>query len=524
MHIRFSAQRRVNRASPFHIFCTNRYDSHQVLARSRYLIVICIFSDINRFGHQLAWNFGSFYFTRKPQHQMPKDSSKISSISQHKNHWSCFISTNYGILSLHRPRSWCRWFRGTNGKYHNIHSEWLCSTENWLPLWAQANQILALTWNHWGYQSGPPSPFMFDRPHTGQRLTDISPVTSNWSNTITQLNVELSNQKRCELMPVLQSAYRSGHSTESCLRKVMSDILDAADSGEVSLVGLLDLSAAFDTVDHEILLHRLRSSFGIGGVILDWIGSFLTNRTQAVVFRGERSSVCRLNCGVPQGSVLGPLLFILYTADVIRIAGSMGVKVHCYADDTQLYISGSEKDVTMTASRMIDCINAISTWMSSNRLKLNGDKTQFIWMGSRQRLMKIQQTALFVQGAELSPLSSVRDLGFIMDSKLTMSDHVSSVVRSCFFQLRQLRSVRHSLPVEARRSLIHCFISCRIDYCNANLYGISGILLRRLQTVLNAAARLVVDAGKRQHMTPIFKDLHWLPVKERILYKTRSGY
>ena len=114
--------------------------------------------------------------------------------------------------------------------------------------------------------------------------------------------------KRCELMPVLQLAYRSGHSTESCLLKVMSDIFDAADSGEISIVGLLDLSAAFDTVDHEILLHRLKSSFGIGMVIFEWIGSFLTNRTQAVVFRGERSSVCRLNCGVSQGSVLGPLL------------------------------------------------------------------------------------------------------------------------------------------------------------------------------------------------------------------------
>ena len=157
-------------------------------------------------------------------------------------------------------------------------------------------------------------------------------------------------------MPVLQSAYRSGHSTESCLLKVMSDILDAADSGEVSLVGLLDLSAAFDTVDHDILLRRLQSSFGIGGIILHWITSFLTDRTQAVVFCGERSSVCRLNCGVPQGSVLGPLLFILYRADVIRI-GSMGVKVHCYADDTQLYISGSEKDATTTASRVIECIN-----------------------------------------------------------------------------------------------------------------------------------------------------------------------
>ena len=133
--------------------------------------------------------------------------------------------------------------------------------------------------------------------------------------------------------------------------------------------------------------------------------------------------------------------------------------------------------------------------------------------------MKIRQDTLLVQGVELSPLGSVRDLGLIIDSKLTMSDHVSSVVRSCFFQLRQLRSVRHSLPVEARKALVHCFISSRIDYCNAILYGVSGVVLRRLQTVLNAAARLVVDAGRRQHITPILRDLHWLPVKKRILYK-----
>ena len=117
-------------------------------------------------------------------------------------------------------------------------------------------------------------------------------------------------------------------------------------------------------------------------------------------------------------------------------------------------------------------------------------------MGSRQRLSKIRQDALIIQGAELSPLHSVRDLGFIIDSKLTMSDHVNNVVRSCFFQLRQLRSVRHSLPIEARKALVHCFISSRIDYCNAILYGVSGAVLRCLQTVLNAAARLIVDAGQ----------------------------
>ena len=319
--------------------------------------------------------------------------------------------------------------------------------------------------------------------------------------------------KRQDLMPVLQSAYRPGHSTESCILKVVSDILDAADSGQVSLIGLLDLSAAFDTVDHDILLRRMELSFGITGAALNWIRSFLSERTQSVTFFGERSSIRKLACGVPQGSVLGPLLFILYTADVIHIAGSMGVRVHCYADDTQLYISGSERDAASTMSRITDCIDAISLWMSSNRLKLNGDKTQFIWLGSRQRLTRISKDNLVIQGAEISPLDSVRDLGVIIDCKLTMEDHVNSVVKSCFFQLRQLRSIRRSLPTDARKALVHSFVASRIDYCNAILYGVSDGVVRRMQTALNAAARLVVDAGRRQHMTPILQSLHWLPVE-----------
>ena len=152
---------------------------------------------------------------------------------------------------------------------------------------------------------------------------------------------------------------------------------------------------------------------------------------------------------------------------------------------------------------------------------MNGDKTQFIWMGSRQRLMKIRQDTLLVQGAELSPLGSVRDLGFIIDSKLTMSDHVSSVVRSCFFQLRQLRSVRHSLPVEARKALVHCFISSRIDYCNAILYGISGVVLRRLQTVLQLPDSLLMpaDVSTLHRYSEICIGCRW-----RSESCTRSGY
>jgi hypothetical protein len=115
------------------------------------------------------------------------------------------------------------------------------------------------------------------------------------------------------LMPRLQSAYRRHHSTETALLRVMSDLLHAADNRRVSLLGLLDLSAAFDCVDHDILLQRLRTAFGVNGLALEWVRSFLVQRTQRVNFGGRLSSIGYLVCGVPQVSVLGPLLFLLYT-------------------------------------------------------------------------------------------------------------------------------------------------------------------------------------------------------------------
>src|SRR5664279_3839710 len=141
------------------------------------------------------------------------------------------------------------------------------------------------------------------------------------------------------LIPVHQSAYRKRHSTETAVLKVVSDILRAADSGKISLLCLLDLSAAFDTVDHEILIDRLRKSYGIEGTVLSWIESFISCRTQYVAIDGQQSAKCAVSCGVPQGSVLGPVLFLLYTAEVLLIAKRHGLEGHSYADDTQTVFS-----------------------------------------------------------------------------------------------------------------------------------------------------------------------------------------
>ncbi|GFR83588.1 reverse transcriptase [Elysia marginata] len=171
-----------------------------------------------------------------------------------------------------------------------------------------------------------------------------------------------------------QSAYNKDHSTETTLLKVLNDALRVADAKQPTLLVLLDLSAAFDTIDHELLLSRLDYLFGINGAALQWLRSSLTGRMQGVFIDGVSSPVFSLQFGVPQGSVLGPLLFTLYTSPVGDIAECYDVKYHLYADDTQIYLS-LDADGRVQKKLVEDCVRDISKWMAVNKLKLNCDKT-----------------------------------------------------------------------------------------------------------------------------------------------------
>ena len=155
------------------------------------------------------------------------------------------------------------------------------------------------------------------------------------------------------LLPKCQSAYRRYHSMETAVLKIVCDALSAAKKGEVTFLGMLDMSAAFDTVNHDILLKRLHMSFGICGAALSWISSFVRHRTQTIAVNGKMSDTSLVTCGVLQASVLGPILFMLYTVDVAHIVEMHGINFHSYADDSELYLLAKADEIALTLPRVI---------------------------------------------------------------------------------------------------------------------------------------------------------------------------
>ena len=193
-----------------------------------------------------------------------------------------------------------------------------------------------------------------------------------------------------------------------------------------------------------------------------------------------------------------------------------------YADDSQLYAAFSpkiESDEENAVTKTENCITEVRSWMSENKLKLNDDKTEFIIFGTKAQLKKINTSDIVVGDARIKSCECVRDLGAMFDSAMSMKRHVSSVCKSCYFLLWKTKQIRKYLSTDATKTLIHALISSRLDYCNCLLAGIHDTLLTDLQHVQNSAARLITGTGKYDHISPVLKELHWLPVKSRIDFK-----
>ena len=324
-----------------------------------------------------------------------------------------------------------------------------------------------------------------------------------------------------QLLPSRQSAYRARHSTETAIIAVHDEIVKAIDAGEVCALVLLDLSAAFDTVDHSTLLQVLRSRFGVTGAAHSWCSSYLSQRSQTFCANAQLSGPHIVDCSVPQGSVLGPQKFSQYTEDLAYLITNYQLSYHLYADDTQLLGSTPTSAIQTTVNRLQSCAAAIHLWCSSRRLQLNPAKTELIWFGSRANLQKIATAdlSLLIDGNVIHRVDSVRDLGVTLDSELTLQRHVNKVASLCFYHIRRLKQVCKLLGPGVATTLVSTFVLNRLDYCNAILAGLPKTTIAPLQRAQNAAARLVAQLGPRDHVSNALRDLHWLPVQQRITYK-----
>ena len=184
----------------------------------------------------------------------------------------------------------------------------------------------------------------------------------------------LSHLNHYKLLSPVQSAYRPHHSTETALLRMVNDILTALDQGKIATLALMDLSAAFDTIDHEILIQRLCNVFGLRDTVLSFIKSYLSNREQVVAVADCKSDPSYLKFGVPQGSVLGPILFIMYTQPLSNIISQSQINHVAFADDTQLYDYCCLPNVSSMLTKFEEGISHISSWMSANKLSLNPSK------------------------------------------------------------------------------------------------------------------------------------------------------
>ena len=327
-----------------------------------------------------------------------------------------------------------------------------------------------------------------------------------------------SHLEKNDLSDIFQSAYKKQHSIETALVRVQNDLLMALDSGCSVILLMLDLSAAFDTIDHSIMLHRLSFRFGIKEKALKWFESYLSDRRQAVVVNAKTSSWHSLPFGVPQGSVLGPILFTMYISPLGDLVRQHNVSYHMYADDTQLYLSFRSCDhesIEVAKSSIEQCVLVIKKWMASNFLKLNDDKTELLVIHPKH--IEIPSLRSIAVGDEvINPSEHARNIGVMLDQNLNMEQEITTIFKSAFFHIRK---VRKYLPQHAAETVVNALVTSRLDNCNALLFGLPKNQLQKLQYVQNSAARLIMGTNKRDHIRPVLKKLHWLPIEKRNVFK-----
>ncbi len=305
-----------------------------------------------------------------------------------------------------------------------------------------------------------------------------------------------------------QFGFQKHKSTSMAILDVCSKLVDAIENRKFSCCILLDFAKAFDTVNHEILLRKL-DYYGIRGVALDWFRTYLKDRTQRVFLDGELSEYNYNYHGVPQGSVLGPLLFLLYINDIPQ--SSKAMSFHLFADDTSLFYSCENlNDLEEIVNQELA---KISDWLIANKLTLNTNKSNFMIMKPRQKKLS-KNVKICINNDSLRESDCVKYLGVLIDNNLTWSNHVKHVTIKVSKGIGILSKIRHYAPKNVLMNIYNAFVSPHINYAITNWGGTYPTILDELTKCLKKAARITNFKKQFEHSKPSFKALNTLNLED----------
>ena len=317
-----------------------------------------------------------------------------------------------------------------------------------------------------------------------------------------------------------QHGYKKYHSPETLLVHLIDDVLLVLDRGSGVILLLIDLSAAFDTVDIDLMLQVLESEIGITGLASQWFNSFLRDRKQRVLIENTLSETSSVHLGVPQGSVLGPVLFNIYSRSLFTVIENCGFSTSGYADDNNARTSFAlQFQYDIITHQLPDLMKEISNWMNSHFLKINPDKTEIILFLPKNLKNEKTINGSFLEGNCIRFSNVVKNLGVKLDRFLDMDHQVNAIVSHCYKLISDVGINRNLLSAKDVELLMHAMVSSRIDYCNSLYIGVAKDVIYKLQKVQNAAARLIVKRRKNQSVRDTLNQLHWLRVEERIVFK-----
>lgn len=311
-----------------------------------------------------------------------------------------------------------------------------------------------------------------------------------------------------------QSGFRKQYSCESALQTVVDEWKLEISEGKMVGVIFMDLKRAFETIDRGILLEKLYQ-YGIRGKVLEWLRSYLQNRTQRVRFNEEWSKLIETEYGVPQGSVLGPLLFILYINDIVAICPE-DCMIKMFADDTLLYVSADSSAELET--KMNEAMNIVENWMNRNRLKMNATKTKFMVVRSIRKVVRGNIVLKCLNGTEIEEVETMKYLGIFIDNKLRFSEHCEYIVKKVGKKSSFLNRIGQYLTAYTRCTVYKAIIAPHFEYCATLLIGMGETELNKLQIAQNRAMRIILQCDRYTRVDDMLQALQFMSIRQRLHY------